>query len=186
MAQDKTMRITGGTLVRRLFKVPKLADENVVRPTPDRVREAIFSSLGDFFGLTILDLFAGSGSHGFEAISRGASQVVFVEVDPRIKKVIEENIALLELGEKCQIILSDALAWVFRPSTIKADIIFVDPPYKIEPDRAFFLALKDFLKPGGRIVFRCFPKKIPDLPEDFVVQRDRSYGGTRVFVIGRA
>src|SRR5689334_11527974 len=123
MPKNKTMRITGGALVRRRFLIPDLVDENVVRPTPDRVREAVFSMIkGHLPGCSVLDLFAGSGAHGFEAISRGAAKVIFVEKNPSIAAVIKENIASLKLGESCQLLQTDVLKVVERAEE-KADVI---------------------------------------------------------------
>mgnify|MGYP003345343687 CR=1 FL=1 len=78
--KNSTMRITGGQLVRRTFFVPPLLKEGVVRPATDRIRESLFATLNPMIKNTsVLDLFAGSGSYGFEALSRGALSVAFVE-----------------------------------------------------------------------------------------------------------
>jgi 16S rRNA (guanine966-N2)-methyltransferase len=187
MPAQKTMRITGGALVRRRFLLPPMVDEGFVRPTPDRVREAVFSMLrDDIVGARVLDLFAGSGAHGFEAVSRGAQMVRFIEKDPRVAVVIKENILALGISAQCAVTVQDALQFVhgFEPDVF--DVIFVDPPYTISPDAAFFVALEKHLSPHGVIVFRCFKKDVPSIDERFVIDRDRVYAGTRVFVIRRA
>lgn len=187
MPTFKTMRITGGTLVRRRFLLPAMVDEGTVRPTPDRVREAVFSMiLQDMLGARVLDLFAGSGAHGYEAVSRGAQFVRFIEKDPRVFAVIKENVAQLGISDKCAVQLGDALKYVDGVPQELSDVIFVDPPYTIKPDRAFFMALEKHLSPQGVVIFRCFKKEHPDFGENFVVDRDRVYGGTRVFILRRA
>lgn len=187
MPTHKTMRITGGSLVRRRFLLPAMVDEGSVRPTPDRVREAVFSMIvHDVAGAHVLDLFAGSGAHGFEAISRGAKSVRFVEKDPRVVAVIEKNIAQLGITEKCVVTLADALKFVVDAPKDQCQVIFVDPPYAVKPDTPFFTALKNHLAPDGVVIFRCFKKEHPEFGEHFFVDRDRIYAGTRVFVLRRA
>jgi 16S rRNA (guanine966-N2)-methyltransferase len=184
MPVHKTMRITGGKLVRRRFLVPPMVDEGSVRPTPDRVREAVFSMLLDHLpGARILDLFAGSGAHGFEAISRGAALVKFIERDPRVAAVIKTNIENLGISDSCTLEIGDALKAVQRSPEELFDIIFVDPPYSLKLDENFFSALKSHCAKEGLVVFRCFKKEVlPSLP-DFAVVKDRIYGGTRVFIL---
>ncbi len=187
MPAHKTMRITGGSLVRRRFSVPAMVDEGTVRPTPDRVREAVFSMLmHDLPDAFVLDLFAGSGGHGFEAVSRGAKFVRFIEKDPRVAAVIKENITSLGIDAQCAVEIRDALQVVLGPSEQLYDVIFVDPPYIIKPDAAFFVALDKHLSPRGVVIFRCFKKEEPDIDARFVIDRDRVYAGTRVFILRRA
>jgi 16S rRNA (guanine966-N2)-methyltransferase len=183
MPIHKTMRITGGSLVRRRFNIPELIDENVVRPTPDRVREAVFSMIKPhLLNAHVLDLFAGSGSHGFEALSRGALRVRFVERNEKIIDTLKKNIQSLKLESQCEIIKSDVCAYVKNDHLIKADIIFVDPPYSLVLDDEFFLLLTKHLAPDGIIVFRCFKKEKLNIAH-FNIARDKSYGGTRVLIL---
>lgn len=187
MPANKTMRITGGSLVRRRFLIPELVDENVVRPTPDRVREAVFSMIKDkLLGAEVLDLFAGSGAHGFESLSRGAKRVTFVEKNPRIASVIKENIAHLGLAEACQLLLTDVQSFVAKEPLTVADIIFVDPPYSLVLDASFFAQLLPHLALEGLIIFRCFKKEVIDIGPCYAIERDRVYGGTRVLLLKRA
>lgn len=184
MPENKTMRITGGRLVRRRFLVPPMVDEGTVRPTPDRVREAVFSMLlADLPGAKVLDLFAGSGAHGFEALSRGASFVRFVEKDPRVSAIIKENIEALGLEEVCALETVDVLKFINNQSIEPMDIIFVDPPYTLKLDADFFVALKTYLSDDGVVIFRCFKKEAPPIDDSFIIDRDRIYGGTRVFLL---
>lgn len=187
MPANKTMRITGGSLVRRRFLIPELVDENVVRPTPDRVREAVFSMIKDkLLDAEVLDLFAGSGAHGFESISRGAKRVTFIEKNPRIAAVIKENISHLGLASVCHLQLTDALSYVAQAPLTVADIIFVDPPYSLVLDAAFFAQLLPHLALEGLIIFRCFKKEVIDIGPCYAIERDRVYGGTRVLILKRA
>lgn len=184
MPTHKTMRVTGGTLVRRRFTLPALVDEGLVRPTPDRVREAVFSMIRDeLVDANVLDIFAGSGAHGYEAISRGAKSVIFIEKDPRVARVIQSNISLLNIADYARVIVADALNYVTCAPSQRADIIFVDPPYTIKPDQQFFAALEQHVIVGGIVIFRCFKKEEPAISENFVIEKDRSYAGTRVFVL---
>lgn len=187
MPANKTMRITGGSLVRRRFLIPELVDENVVRPTPDRVREAVFSMIKDELkDAEVLDLFAGSGAHGFESISRGAKRVTFIEKNPRIAAVIKENIAHLDLSSQCNLLLTDALAYVAQVPTVIANVIFVDPPYSLVLQASFFDQLSAHLALEGLIIFRCFKKEAIDIGHCYAIERDRVYGGTRVLILKRA
>lgn len=119
------IRIIGG--IHRSRQLPVL-DFDGLRPTLDRVKETVFNWLGqDLTGLTCLDLFAGSGSLGFEAISRNAKQVIMIERNPKVAKQLEANRQLLR-ADNCQIINNDALNYL-NSSQMKFDIVFVDPPY---------------------------------------------------------
>lgn len=186
MPAHKTMRITGGKLARRRFLVPPQVDEGTVRPTPDRVREAVFSMLiHHLAGAKVLDLFAGSGGHGFEAISRQAQMVTFVEKDPEVAAIIKQNISDLGLSSQCSIEISDCRDFLEK-SKILADIIFLDPPYTITLDEPFFDKVLDHLEPDGVIVFRCFKKELPQISGKLEISLDRTYAGTRVFMLKRA
>lgn len=186
MPKNKTMRITGGALVRRRFLIPELVDENIVRPTPDRVREAVFSMIKAHLpGSTVLDLFAGSGAHGFEAISRGAARITFVEKNPDIAGVIKANIVSLGLTSSCQVMQVDALKVVERGQE-KADVIFVDPPYSLVLGAPFFNQLLGIAKEDSIVIFRCSKKEVVDIGEHWAVERDRVYAGTRVLILQRA
>lgn len=103
-------------------------DSSGLRPTPDRVRETLFNWLGqDMHGRRCLDLFAGSGALGFEALSRGASSVVMVEQSPQVLRALQENARLLR-ADNAQIHHTDALQFLAQ-STQAFDVIFLDPPF---------------------------------------------------------
>jgi 16S rRNA (guanine966-N2)-methyltransferase len=119
------LRIVGGLWRSRVLRFP---DAEGLRPTPDRVRETLFNWLGQrLTGLACVDLFAGSGALGFEAMSRGAARVVLVERD---RKVCEQLVrSARELGaEDLEVVHADAMEWLARPGE-RYDVAFVDPPY---------------------------------------------------------
>lgn len=122
-----SVRIIGGEYRRRVLKFP---DSEGLRPTPDRVRETLFNWLGqELDGWNCLDLFAGSGALGFEAVSRGAAKVVMVEQAPRVLAALHENRELLHKPAALEIIRGDALQYL-ASSKCRFDLIFLDPPYK--------------------------------------------------------
>ncbi|HID93665.1 MAG TPA: 16S rRNA (guanine(966)-N(2))-methyltransferase RsmD, partial [bacterium (Candidatus Stahlbacteria)] len=121
------MRIIAGESKGRKIKVPK-----GIRPTQDKVRESIFNILGDrVVDTTVLDLFAGSGSFGLEAISRGAREAIFVEINPKVIKILRENIDTLGYKAKTRVIQADALKIIqdLVANIPYPDIVFADPPY---------------------------------------------------------
>lgn len=128
MASNKgKVRIIGGEWRSRLVTFPNQMD---LRPTPDRVRETVFNWLGqDLSGRTCLDLFAGSGVMGFEAASRGAKQVVMVEADASVLKVLHANAEQLQASQ-VELKLMDAMTFIHADSR-RFDVIFLDPPYRL-------------------------------------------------------
>ena len=122
------IRITGGEYRSRLLETP---NTGLTKPTMDKVRAAVFSALGDAVkNASVLDLFAGSGSYGFEALSRGASHATFVDSSLDAVKVIKKNAENLK-AQNVEIINSDVLRFLEQNSR-EFSIIFVDPPYKLE------------------------------------------------------
>lgn len=130
------MRIIAGTFARRRIAPPKGCK---LRPTTDLAKEALFSTLSShasFEGMSVLDLFAGTGAIGFEALSRGAKWVTFVEKNPRHIRYIKEVVDSLGVKEQCRVVLADALSFLKREKTSDKeadsdtyDFIFADPPY---------------------------------------------------------
>ena len=119
------VRIVGGAWRSRLLAFPNVVG---LRPTPDRVRETLFNWLGQVLdGRSCLDLFAGTGVLGFEALSRGAKRVVMVERDPRVLQSLRESAAALG-ADRCELVSGDALRFL-DGETRRFDLIFVDPPY---------------------------------------------------------
>jgi 16S rRNA (guanine(966)-N(2))-methyltransferase RsmD len=126
MAASNCVRIGGGEWRSRLVSFP---DAEGLRPTPDRVRQTLFNWLGqDLYGLTCLDLFAGTGVMGFESLSRGAKAVVMVEKSALAYKSLIANQRVLK-ADKAQIINQDALQFLAQNQQ-KFDVIYLDPPYQ--------------------------------------------------------
>jgi 16S rRNA (guanine966-N2)-methyltransferase len=155
------VRIIGGQWRSRLLRFP---DAPGLRPTPDRVRETVFNWLGqDLTGTNCLDLFAGSGALGFEAASRGASQVVLVERDRVAAQGLQANVATLKAAS-VEVIRADALEFLAHDRRCY-DVVFLDPPYLLwEQSRATLTALltglTQHLAPGARVYLES-----PDFPE---------------------
>ena len=124
------MRIVGGKYRHRLISFPD--DAAHTRPTKDRVREAIFSALGDINGYRVLDLYAGSGAMGLEALSRGASHATFVDISSLAIKAIKDNVTSLKIPEnEYEIIRNKDVIAVeyFKQRNAQFDLLILDPPY---------------------------------------------------------
>ncbi len=147
MSKSNQIRINAGVWRSRVLKFPDAAG---LRPTPDRVRQTVFNWLGqELHGLNCLDLFAGSGVMGFEALSRGAKQAVMIEKSALAYQFLMQNKTLLK-ADAAQIIQTDALLFLVK-NQLKFDIIFCDPPYeqgwldKLLPQLPEHLAVDGFL-----------------------------------------
>jgi len=153
------MRIVAGKYRSRILKSLK---GNALRPTSDRLRETLFNVLGtNVSGSRFLDVFAGTGAVGIEAISRGATQVVFIENHAAAATLIRRNLDSLEIQNGAQILLFDALrglekiAGRHKPTDAPFDFVFVDPPYaeKEQYDRVLgFLGAASFLSEGSLVI----------------------------------
>src|SRR5438132_36232 len=122
------MRIISGIYKSRKLIAPK---DDATRPTSDQARESLFNvlqNLIDFEGMNVLDLFAGSGAFGFEALSRGAAHATFVEESRQASEVIVENARNLEVDTEVTLIKKDVYKWLENPPGI-FDLILADPPY---------------------------------------------------------
>jgi 16S rRNA (guanine966-N2)-methyltransferase len=154
------MRISGGAARGVVLSVPK---GEAVRPATDGMRQSVFSSLGGYVqNARFLDLFAGSGAYGLEALSRGASGGAFVEKSPRALDCLKRNITAvcksLKQEEKVvRVVHGDVLEWALGSLTYKPDVIFVDPPYDMIADVApkLFERIDALLGPDsdGLVVF---------------------------------
>jgi 16S rRNA (guanine966-N2)-methyltransferase len=171
------MRIIAGTHRGARIAAPKgLA----TRPTGDRVREAAFNLIGPVEGATVLDLFAGSGAMGLEALSRGAASVTFVEADRAACRTITENLAKLGLTG-ARVTCADAV-WTLRGETRTYDLVCVDPPYEdwaeLEPRLAEHVPR--VLAPDGLVVVETGARDEPSLP--LQVRTSRRYGSARLTI----
>ena len=149
------------------------------RPTADRVREALFSMLGDVGGARVLDLYAGSGALGIEALSRGAESAVFVERDQRALAALRRN--LEAIGAEVGVRRQDVLRFLARPAGT-FDLVFCDPPYDDAPRVAAQLseALPAMLGENARIVTESDKRNPLLLSLPLVVER--AYGDTRIAI----
>ncbi|HEX5174088.1 MAG TPA: 16S rRNA (guanine(966)-N(2))-methyltransferase RsmD [Gaiellaceae bacterium] len=151
------------------------------RPTSDRVRENIFNLVGPLDGARVLDLFAGSGALGIEALSRGAASAVFVEHDPEALRAIERNLDHLRLTG-ARVVRGDVLRAIAEEATAgaKYDLVLVDPPYgmltEIQPRLARHLP--SLLAANGLVVLETDARAEPELP--LPIRTTRKYGQTRV------
>lgn len=149
-----SMRVIGGIYRHRKLVYPE-NDKNI-RPTKDRIREALFSILGDLSDKTFLDLYAGSGSIGIEAISRGASLSVFVDHSESALKYVRENIRSLQLNDYSEVILSTDFGALklLNDKGYQFDVIYLDPPYELGQyeDILSFIYNTNLLKENGLIV----------------------------------
>ena len=147
------LRIIGGRWRGRRLRFPATPG---LRPTPDRVRETLFNWLAPTIrGARCLDLFAGSGSLGFEALSRGAAEVVFVERDPAVARYLETLLAELAPGEG-RVLRADAGGWLAGPPDA-FDVVFLDPPFDVEVLPALLeqLVTGGWLAAGARVYVEC-------------------------------
>jgi 16S rRNA (guanine966-N2)-methyltransferase len=176
------MRVIAGTAKGRALKTPA----SITRPTMDRVRAAIFSMLGDRVPeARLLDLFAGTGAMGIEALSRGAHSVTFVDQDKKSTEVIRQNLELTKLrGEIKQV---DAISFLQHQQE-KFDVVFADPPYASKNDIDWIsklLSTPELLKAiaeEGLLILECEKAQLfPERPElEKII--DRTYGVTRVVI----
>lgn len=176
------MRVIAGRLGGRRLKAPRGRD---TRPTSDRVREALFSMLADVRNARVLDLFAGTGALGIEALSRGAAQVVFVERAPTALAALRANLAMLQVGsEQSEVRASEALAALrsARERGETYDLVFVDPPYGRARELGEALAgiLPALLAPGARVVVEADRRNLLEL--SLRAEAHRRYGDTTITI----
>jgi 16S rRNA (guanine966-N2)-methyltransferase len=177
------MRVTGGELRGRTVR--SLRGDRM-RPTHDRVRESVFAILADrFAGRDFLDLFAGTGTVGIEALSRGARRAVFVENHAAAAKLIERNLADLDLASRGTVVRGDLPGALIRVPRVGMDIAvaYLDPPYESDAYGAVVAAIVRLgvVAPGGTIVAEHGVKKDLELAATGIVQTDeRRYGHTRL------
>lgn len=180
------MRVVAGAARGRRLAAPPGA---VTRPTPDRVREAVFNSLnsmGVLSGCRVLDLYAGTGAMGIEALSRGAAHAVFVERDPEALAALRANLAATDLADRAAVVASDVGAYLQAPDRLVAgpggspvsgggafDLAVVDPPYDFD-------GWADLLPRLPAAVVVIESNREIEAPETLRVHRRRRYGSTVV------
>lgn len=175
------MRIIAGDRRGSKIAAPK---GDTTRPTSDRVREAAYNLIGPVDDAAVLDLFAGSGAMGLEALSRGARRCVFVESDRAAARVIHDNLEKLRFTGAL-VVQKDAFQALREERGRTYDLIIVDPPYGTWPDLEQRLAeaLPPLLSPEGLLVVETSSRIEPDLPLELVTSR--RYGSARITLFTR-
>ena len=182
------MRIIGGEYRSRLIAMPKGVD---IRPTQDRVREAVFNIIGDVNDKAVLDLFAGSGAFGIEALSRGAARAVFVDNNSRCVDTVRANLESLGIDEyRYDIIRANAIS-IFprlKKEEERFDLVFIDPPYYKDIARKSLINIDsyDILTQIGVVVVEHFKKDSLLAPVGTLFQeKERLYGDTAITIFRR-
>ena len=181
-------RIIGGAAGGRRLRTPS---GEATRPTSDRVREALFSTLesrlGSLTGLRFLDLYAGSGAVGLEAMSRGAGVVTAVESDRRTARLVQDNATALGF-RKVDVLAHPAARMLAQPPRAPYDVVFADPPYpmantELEETLALLVA-NDWLAVGGMVIVERSARSVePRWPVGLVRERAKEYGETVLWYV---
>ena len=177
------MRIIAGTHGSRRFDAPEGKE---TRPTLDKVREAVFSSLGGFFdGGDVLDLYAGSGAVGFEALSRGIERAVFVDCSRDAVRVIRKNIEQLGFADRSLVlpVRAEKAIRLLAEKNRKFDLVYLDPPYRLQENVRIISLLSEtgLLKKGAAVVIESLKEE--QFPEQIGVlkrSREACYGISRI------
>lgn len=167
------MRVIAGSARGRRLEPPQ---GESIRPTSDRVREASLNALGSLGlvqGATVLDLFAGSGALGIEALSRGAAHATFVDADPTAVRLVQRNLDATGLADRATVTRSDAFAVVANGAV--ADVVFADPPYDFDEWHELLAGI------GSGVVVMESDRAL-EVPDGWEVIRERRYGGTVVTI----
>lgn len=182
------MRIVAGSARGRVLAGPK--SDDVIRPTADRVRETLFNVLGQWCeGLSVLDVFAGTGALAFEALSRGASRAVLVDQGREAQTLIRTNASALGFAELIEVVAMPAdrgLETLTRRGA-RFDLVFIDPPYRLEVGGATLTACEPLVNPGGRVVVEhATSETLPEQVGSLSRVDERVFGATVVTVFTKA
>jgi 16S rRNA (guanine966-N2)-methyltransferase len=178
------MRIVAGKFRGKQLSSP---EDDSIRPTADRVRESVFNILAsrlgpNFAGLRVLDLFAGTGALGLEALSRGASNIVFVDTGAEARGLIRDHIEAFGAGGVAKLLRRDATALGPAGTMGPVDLVFLDPPYGKGLGERALIALKGggWLKPETVLVLEESSDVTLNLPDGFALDDRREYGAAAV------
>ncbi|AUX62339.1 16S rRNA (guanine(966)-N(2))-methyltransferase RsmD [Simonsiella muelleri] len=165
------IRIIGGQLRGRKIQFPNMEG---LRPTPDSVRERLFNWLGqDLTGRVVLDLFAGSGALGFESVSRCARQVILCDTSFGVVQNLRRHSQLFQIKDKIQIYQQDGLKYLAQTS-LRFDVVFLDPPFAWQNWVELFELLKNNLNPNAYVYVEV--SRVPEIPDDWMIVRDGKAG----------
>lgn len=178
------MRVIAGTARgKRLESLDGLH----TRPTTDRVKESVFNLLQPYVReAKVLDAFAGSGALGIEALSRGAARCTFLENDKAAQNVVRLNLSGTRLSDKATLLEGDAVSFLKRTEE-KFSLIFLDPPYDsgLYTEALSQIAAREILLPGGVISVEQRAGDAFSVPEKLSVLKERKYGKTAIYIVGR-
>lgn len=184
------MRVISGSAGGLLLRVPQ---GDLLRPTQDKVRGAIFSSIAARVpGARVLDLFAGTGAMGIEALSRGAAQATFVEQHPKCLEAIRENLRHCRVEPQARVLPRDVFAYLSAPEcAAEFDLVFADPPYlkKESPEEVqeyyarLFGGISRWLAAGGLAVVGYFRPRPPQDVAPLVLLKEKHYGQTSILYL---
>ncbi len=172
------LRIVSGSLGGRQLDAPS---GNTTHPMSERIRGAVFNILGDIEGLTVLDAFAGSGALSFEALSRGASCALMIELDQNAFNIAKENAISLGLENQTEIIRGNIKGWSNINQTRQFDIVFCDPPYDAVLGLLIEKIARHVAEKGVLVLSWPTHVEIPPLPNMQIVQKKAYGNATLVF-----
>ena len=169
------LRVTGGELGGRRMRVPRGARD--LRPTTEKVREAVFSILGDVSDARVLDLFCGTGALAIEALSRGADEATLVDTRPAPAR---QNVELLDLGDRAEVVRADAARFLRRAEPGYFDLVLCDPPYRLADRLTSELVqlIPGVLAEGARVMIESSPQHPLEL--SLPLRTERTYGDTLI------
>lgn len=179
------MRVIAGSARGCALKAPAGMS---TRPTTDRVKESMFAVIQfEVQGQNVLDLFAGSGALGIEALSRGAAHAVFVDKNEKSVALIKENLKKTKLTDKALILKQDYLQ-ALKGSSQKFGLVFLDPPYALGLYESALAAIMEYglLEEGGLIVMEYDPSYEIKIPEGYAKDKEKKYGSTMLAFLKKA
>lgn len=185
--EGEGMRVIAGIARRVPLRVAKGSE---TRPFLEMARGALFNHLAPRLpGASVLDLYAGSGALGIEALSRGASSCIFVEADPSAVRVLRENLCRCHFEDRAEILLMDVAEALSRLDQKAFDLVFFDPPFALSregADQREGEIAASFVRSEGRLIYRC-ERKIdpPEVWGDLIQVYHRRYGKSRVVIYAR-
>ena len=173
------LRIVAGNWRSRLLEI---ADVEGLRPTPERIRETLFNWLAPtLHGARCLDLYAGTGALGLEALSRGAAEAVFVERSPVAARQLQKNVDLLD-ARGATVVAQGAFEYLERDASGRFDVVFLDPPFAADllEETCRLLAARDLLAAGARVYLEQDRNKPePRLPDHWTIEKNKTAGKVR-------